>query len=198
MRQWPAIHFICDERRLLDRFPNWNAFHEIGRFVEERGIGAVEYDFDSVLLEPNQVEHILEPGTLPARAPHRTLAPLHTGDVGLKESPAPAGTLTNGGNLEGRQLFQLFETDLQVFLGAFPADTQLPCAAVDLRNVGNVVAHEKLVIGSDWSAQIAQRCLVIGWSLRQPDQRFFAGKRFKSRFGADACGQRARLRSERW
>jgi hypothetical protein len=52
MQQNFAVHFISDERRLLDRFSYRKAFYEIGCLVEDRTVGAVEHHLDSVLLEP--------------------------------------------------------------------------------------------------------------------------------------------------
>jgi hypothetical protein len=100
MRQRLAIHRIGDERRLLDGFPHGEAFYEIRRLVEDRAVRAVEH-FDRLLIEPNQVEHILEPGALPARAAH-----LHAGDMGLNRSPAISRALTDGDDFEGRSLFK--------------------------------------------------------------------------------------------
>jgi len=109
--------------------------------------------------------------------------------MGLEQSAAISRALADGGDFERGQFFQLVESDLQITVGALSANIQLPSTGVDHRNVGQMVAHEKFVVGSDGGAQIRERRLVIGRPIGQFDQRLFAGQSVEDGFRARALGQ---------
>jgi hypothetical protein len=87
---------------------------------------------------------------------------LDAGDMGLKQSAAISRALADGGDFERRQFIQLVDADLQIAVGALSAQIQFPRTSVDLRNVREMIADEKFVVGGDGGAQISERCLVIG------------------------------------
>jgi hypothetical protein len=117
---------------------------------------------------------------------------LDAGGMGLKKSTAIARALTDCGDLEGGQFFQLVEADFHIAVGALPAQTQFPASGVNLRNVGQMIAHKKFVVGGDGGAQISERRLVIGRPVGQFDQWLFAGQCVENGFRPRSRRQQGR------
>ncbi len=67
--------------------------------------------------------------------------------MGLNESPAISRALTDGDDFEGGQPLQVVKSDLQIAVGALSAEIQFPRTGVDLRNVREMIADEKFVVG---------------------------------------------------
>ena len=81
---------------------------------------------------------------------------------------------------------------MQITVGALSANIQLPSTGVDLRNVREMIADEKFVVGGNDGAQISERRLVIRRPVGQFDQRLFAGQSVENGFRARALGQQGR------
>jgi hypothetical protein len=69
---------------------------------------------------------------------------------------------------------------------------QAPAGNSDLRNVGQMVAHEKFVVGRNRRAQISKRRLVIGRPGGQFDQGLFARQSSRMASARDPSGSKKR------
>src|SRR5262249_41315650 len=86
------------------------------------------------------------------------------------------------------------EGERELAVRAVAADRDLPARRVDrlvggVGNVGEVVAHEKCVVGRDRVAEIFDRRLVVGRPIAHLDQRLLAGQRLQGGLAAQAGGK---------
>ncbi len=174
------------------RLPSRNALDEVRRLVDRRAIGAVEGNLDRLGLEPDLGEHVLELGALPARAAHGAIAPFDAGDMRLRQAAPVARTLVDRNQLGRRHRLQIGERDLGLTVGAVAADGNLVTFGLHLRNIGEVVAHEELVVGRDWRAEIFERRFVVRRPVGQLNERLLAGQRAHRDVACDAVGNAGR------
>ena len=116
--------------------------------------------------------------------------------MGLEQSAEISRALADRGDFECGQLLQLVETDLQIAVGALSANIQLPSTGVDLRNVREMIAHEKFVVGGNGGTQIGERRLVVRRPVGQFDQGLFAGQSGENGFRPRSRRQQGREREE--
>ena len=109
----------------------------------------------------HRVEHVFEPRALPARAAHGAKAPFDAGDMPVGKTAAVAGALIDGDDFDRRHLLQVVQRDLGLPAGAVAADFDLVGLGVHLRDCGQVVTDEELIVGRDRRAEIFQRRLII-------------------------------------
>ena len=191
MRQRLAVHLIGDEA-VLQRLADRDAFDEIRGLVERRPVGAVEHELDRLLLEPDLVEHVLEANPGEARAAHRAVAPFDAGHVRLEQAAAVARALADRDHLGRRHRLEVVEGELDPAIGAVAADREPPGLGVDVRNVGQVIAHEERVVRGDRGAEGRHRALVVRRPIGELDQGLLAGQGLEDGLGAGAGRQRLR------
>src|SRR5262245_2898409 len=189
VRQRLTVHLVGDESVRVHRLPDGYALNEIGSFVDDRPVRAIEDDFDSLLLDADLVEQVLESCALPAGAAHGAIAPLNAGNVWLEQAAPVTGTLIDGDDFDGRHLLEVIKGDLGLSSCTISADRQLPRRSVDLRNVGEVVANKERLVRRNRRAEILYARLVVGRAIAELHQRLFTGARIDYRCGACAFGQ---------
>ena len=59
MWQRLAVHFVSNERAVLQRLPDGNTLDEIRRLWKDRTIRSIEHNFDRLFLEADLIEHVL-------------------------------------------------------------------------------------------------------------------------------------------
>jgi hypothetical protein len=120
------------------------------------------------------------------------MAPFHAGNVGLHQAAAVAGALTEGDHFHGREPVQIIQPELDLAIRTIPANGRLPGSGVDLWNIGEVVAREKGVVGSDVGAEIFNWRFVVWRPIGPFDERLLARQCVQDRFHARALGQHGR------
>src|SRR6202022_983993 len=103
--------------------------------------------------------------------------PLDAGDVRLEQTAPVARALADRNHFVGGQALQALEIDLHLTVRTVTADRELPGLGIDLRNVGEMIAHEERVVGRDRRAEIFDRRLVVRRPVGQFDQWLLARQR---------------------
>src|SRR5262249_49132385 len=154
----------------VERLPGGDALYEFGRLVEDRSIGAVEDDFDRLLLEAGFGQHVLEARAFPARIAHRAGSPLDARHVRAEQAGAVSRALIDSDDLVGRVIaLELVEGELERRVRRIAPDSKAPRRGADLWNVGEVIANEEGLVRRQQLVEIADRGLVVRRPLGELD-----------------------------
>jgi len=157
-RQRLVVHQIRHERVIERRVGQIQRLHHsVGAFARRPRptVDPLELQLNRSRLDPGGAEKLAQSHSPPQGVPHRTVAPLGTGDARLESTPAVPGALIHGRDRNRLEvLYQLVEADLKR-----PLDIALhvepPRAEIDgVRDEFQMVAHVERRIRREWRQKI--------------------------------------------